>query len=499
MAEHVYLGVDLGAESGRVMAGLWDGERMRLEELHRFPNGGVWVGDSLKWDVVRLWGEIQHGLGEAGRRFGSAVRSVGVDTWGVDSVLLSGSDELLGLPFHYRDPRTRGVMARVIQSIPRAEIFAQTGLQFMEINTLFQWVSLKEQHPELLDAARCLLMMPDFFHWCLSGEKRAEFTNATTTQFYHPLKRDWARGLLDRLQLPSGILPPVVDPGTVLGPLRSNLAQRVGLPGVRVIAPATHDTGSAVAAVPTESSGRSNWAYISSGTWSLMGVEIQEALLTPRALECDLTNEGGIQGTYRLLKNIMGLWLVQQCKRSFERAGHTHSYEDLVTLASKAPALRSLVNPDASPFLSPEDMPRALQEQCRATGEPVPEDEGALIRCALESLALKYAVTLRGLEESTGIPVDVIHVVGGGSRNHLLNQFTADACQRPVLAGPVEATVLGNVLVQAQADGQIRDLPQLRSVVRQSGGIQRFEPRDGARWAGAYERFTRLLSMPSKA
>lgn len=496
MAEHVYLGVDLGAESGRVMAGLWDGERMRLEELHRFPNGGVWVGDSLKWDVVRLWAEIQQGLGEAGRRFGGAVRSVGVDTWGVDSVLLSGSDELLGLPFHYRDPRTRGVMARVLQSIPREDIFAQTGLQFMEINTLFQWVSLKEQHPELLDAARCFLMMPDFFHWCLSGEKRAEFTNATTTQFYHPLKRDWARGLLERLQLPTGILPPVVDPGTVLGPLRTSLAQRAGLSGVRVIAPATHDTGSAVAAVPTESTGRSNWAYISSGTWSLMGVEIREALLTPRALASDLTNEGGIQGTYRLLKNIMGLWLVQQCKRSFERAGHTHSYEDLVTLASKAPALRSLVNPDAPEFLSPEDMPHALRERCRVTGEPVPEDEGAMIRCALESLALKYAVTLRGLEESTGVPVDVIHVVGGGSRNHLLNQFTADACQRPVLAGPVEATVLGNVLVQAQADGQIRDLPQLRSVVRQSGGIQRFEPRDQARWAGAYERFVRLLSLP---
>ena len=494
MAEKVYLGVDLGAESGRVMAGLWDGSHMRLEELHRFPNGGVWVGDSLKWDVVRLWAEIQQGLGEAGRRFGSAVRSVGVDTWGVDTVLLSQSDELLGLPFHYRDPRTRGVMGRVLERIPRAEIFGQTGLQFMEINTLFQMVSLREQHPELLDAARSLLMMPDFFNWCLSGVRSAEFTNATTTQFFDPRKRSWATDLLSQLDIPASILPPAVDPGAVLGPLRSGLASRVGLGGVRVVAPATHDTGSAVAAVPTDSTGKANWAYISSGTWSLMGVEVPNAILSSKAMKFDLTNEGGIQGTYRLLKNIMGLWLVQQCRRSFEHRGRAHTYEQLVSLASKATPLRSLVNPDHPSFLAPEDMASAIQERCRATGEPVPEDEGALVRCALESLALKYASTLQGLEEVTGTPVEVIHVVGGGSRNDLLNQFTADACQRPVLAGPVEATVLGNLLVQAQADGAVGDLVQLRSVVRQSGAIRRFDPSGGAAWSEAASRFARVSS-----
>ena len=485
MSEQIYLGVDLGAESGRVMAGLWDGRHMRIDELHRFSNGGVWLADSLRWDVLRLWDQIQSGLSLAGRRFGSSVRSLGVDTWGVDYVLLSKSNELLGLPFHYRDARTRGIMARTFESISKNDIFAATGLQFMEINTLFQLISFQQQHPEVLEKADVFLMIPDYIHWCLCGVRSAEFTNATTTQFFDPTTRTWAFDLFRRAGLPTSILPPVANPGDMLGSLRSDLASRSGLSNARVVAPATHDTGSAVAAIPTQFTGRTNWAYISSGTWSLMGVEVPKAILSPRALALNFTNEGGVEGTYRLLKNIMGLWLIQQCKRSFEANGRTVTYDELVALAHKATPLRSLVDPDHPSFLSPNDMASAIRDRCRETGQPIPDSEGALIRCALESLALKYALTLRGIEELTGERVEVIHIVGGGSQNDLLNQWTADACGCRVLAGPVEATVLGNLLVQARAAGEIGSLSDLRSVVADSVVPRVFEPNAGERWEGA--------------
>src|SRR5436305_135663 len=284
MKSQRYLGVDLGAESGRVMAGLWDGKRIRLEELHRFPNGPVEIGGTLRWDVLRLWSEIQHGLGLAARKYGKSVKSVGVDTWGVDHVLLSKSNELLGQPFHYRDSRTQGMMTRALRRVPRENVFAATGLQFMEINTLYQLLSLQKDHPEILAAADCLLMMPDFFHWCLSGARVAEFTDATTTQFFHPTKRTWSYDLLKRFNLPSKILPEVVPPGTRLGSLRKSVANRTGLDDIAVIAPASHDTGSAVAAVPASQTGQGTWAYLSSGTWSLMGLEVREAQLSKRVL-----------------------------------------------------------------------------------------------------------------------------------------------------------------------------------------------------------------------
>lgn len=488
----VFLGVDLGAESGRVMAGLWDGHAMNLEELHRFPNGGVQIGDTLRWDLPRLWNEIQHGLALAGKKWGASVVSVGVDTWGVDFVLLSKQDELLGLPYHYRDPRTRGVMDRTLKRVSRETIFQSTGLQFMEINTLFQLIAFQEKNPELLDLAGSLLMIPDFLHWCLSGEKVSEFTNATTTQFFDPTRRTWATGLLQKLGLPTNMLRPVVYPGQKIGRLRESLCARGLHPGVSVVAPASHDTGSAVAAVPTSSTGSPNWAYISSGTWSLMGLEIQDAALTPQTLQCNLTNEGGVDGTYRLLKNIMGLWLVQQCRKSFEQKGGEYSYDRLVHLAASAEPLRSLILPDDPSFLSPADMPQAIQAFCRRTGQPVPEDEGQFVRCALESLALKYAETLEALEAVAGQRIEGIHVVGGGSRNELLNQFTADACGRPVWSGPVEATALGNVLVQAKAAGEVASLSELRAVVKASTPVKVFQPRRPGEWQGARERFRKL-------
>ena len=315
MTQRVYLAVDLGAESGRVMAGLWNGGKIRLEEIHRFPNGPVTLAGALRWDVLRLWTEIQNGLALAGKKFGNAIVSVGADTWGVDFVLLNKNNEMLGQPYHYRDARTNGLMEKAFKKVPRAEIFAQSGLQFMQFNSLYQLLAWKAHSPAILDAADCLLFMPDFLHWAMCGAKRAEFTIASTSQFVHPLRRNWSLPLLKKLGLPAHFLPKIVPPGTTLGKLRKSLL------GVKVVAPPSHDTASAVAGVPTANTGKANWAYISSGTWSLMGVEVQKAALSRRALDLNMTNEGGLDGTYRLLKNIMGLWLVQQCKRAFEARG----------------------------------------------------------------------------------------------------------------------------------------------------------------------------------
>jgi rhamnulokinase len=507
MKTQCYLGIDLGAESGRVMAGLWDGKRIRLEELHRFPNGPVEVAGTLRWDVLRLWAEIQHGLGLAARKYGKSVKSVGVDTWGVDHVLLSKSNEILAQPFHYRDARTNGIMAHALRGVPREEIFADTGLQFMEINTLYQLLAWQKHNPEILAAADCLLMMPDFFHWCLSAAKVAEFTDATTTQFFHPTKRTWSYDLLKSFDLPTNILPGVVSPGTRIGSLHKSVANRCGLNEIAVIAPASHDTGSAVAAVPAISlspsdgerarvrGGSGTWAYLSSGTWSLMGLEVREAHLSKQVLDFNLTNEGGVDGTYRLLKNITGLWLVQQCRRAFEARGKKLEYTQLVRLAKAAPPLRSFIDPDDSRFGNPPNMPAAIRSFCKETQQPIPNSEGALVRCALESLALKYQQVFECLEQVSGNRIDVIHIVGGGSRNTLLNQFTADACNRTVLAGPVEATVLGNVLMQARACSEIDSLAELRSIVRNSSVIQTFNPRPSqvSAWQRARERFGRIL------
>ncbi|MBL9174762.1 MAG: rhamnulokinase [Verrucomicrobiales bacterium] len=492
----VFLGIDVGAESGRVMAGLWDGRRVRLEEVHRFPNGPVAVDDTLRWDLPGLWREIQCGLNLASRRYGGRLASVGVDTWALDYVLLSRSGEMLGLPFCYRDARTRGLVEETAGRVPRNEIFAATGLQFMEINTLYQWIAHHRASPEVFAAASTFQMIPDWLNGCLCGARVAEMTNATTTQFYDPERRTWARGLLERLGLPTHLLPGIVEPGTRLGTLRGSLG-----PTIPVIAPATHDTGSAVAGTPGPT-GDPGWAYISSGTWSLVGVESKEPILTPAALAANVTNEGGVDGTWRILKNVMGLWLLQRCRAALGTAGNLPEYDDLVRGAVAAPALRSLVDPDDPRFLNPPDMTSALRDACRETGQPVPETPGALVRCVLESLALKYDAVLRQLETLTGNPLRVVHLVGGGALNALLNQFTADATGLSVVAGPVEATLLGNVLVQARTLGELGSLAELRRVVGGSFELATFGPRPGEsdRWAEARERFSELRKRtPSSA
>jgi rhamnulokinase len=476
MAEQVYLAVDIGAESGRVMAGLWNGTQLRLQEIHRFANGPVSLGDSLRWDVLRLWAEIQNGLALANKQFGRHVVSVGVDTWGVDFVLLNKQEEMLGQPFHYRDARTKGMMEKAFNRVPRAEIFNQSGLQFMELNSLYQLLAWQTISPTILDAADTLLFMPDFIHWCLCGEKNAEYTIASTSQFVHPIQRNWSLPLLEKLGVPTHFLPKIVPPGSTLGTIRQSLAKDVGLADVKVVAPPSHDTASAVVGVPTANTGKTNWAYVSSGTWSLMGVEVPAAVLSPRALELGTTNEGGTDGTYRLLKNIVGLWLVQQCKRSFDAAGRRYDYAQLAQLAANSTPSRAIVDVDDPRFLNPPDMPTTIQHFCRETAQPVPESDGELMRCAIESLALKYRDVLGTLEELTGERVEIIHIVGGGSKNQVLNQFTADACQIPVVTGPVEATAMGNLLSQVRASGELRSLADIREASRASCETQQFAP-----------------------
>jgi rhamnulokinase len=494
MSNRVYLAVDLGAESGRVMAGLWNGKTIRLEEVHRFPNGPVHLAGTIRWDVMRLWAEIQNGLALAAKQYGQSIVSVGADTWGVDFVLLTRQGEMLGQPFHYRDARTNGVMEKAFRKVPRSKIFAQTGLQFMQFNTLFQLLAQKQAAPALLEQADSLLFMPDFVHWALCGSREVEFTIASTSQCMNPVTRNWSTPLLKQFGLPSRLFPKIKPPGTTLGTLRADLAARLGLDKIKVVAPPSHDTASAVAGVPTENTGKANWAYLSSGTWSLMGVEVAKASLSKRTEELNLTNEGGLDGTYRLLKNIMGLWLVQQCKRVFDASGKQRDYGELARLAAKAAPLRSLVNPDDARFLNPPNMPQAIQAFCRETGQPIPRTEGELIRCAYESLALKYRQVLGWLEELTGNRIEIIHIVGGGSQSKILNQFTADACRRPVMAGPVEATALGNLLVQVRSSGELSSLSELRSVIRKSTAVEVFEPAHPDEWDAAAEKFQNLAS-----
>ncbi len=493
MAENVYLAIDLGAESGRVIAGIYDGETIRLEEMHRFPNGPVNVAGTRRWDLIGLWREIQEGLRVAGQQYGDQIVSCGVDSWGVDYVLLTEKDELIGQPYNYRDSRTDGMLEHATTRVPRHEIFAETGLQFMQINSLYQLIAMQLNDPELLGIADRFLMVADFFHWLLCGSKVVEFTNATTSQLYNPTNRDWSAELLRRFELPSKIFPQVVPPGTKLGALRNDVSKQTGIGRIDVVAPATHDTGAAVAAVPTDRTGNANWAYISSGTWSLIGVEVQDAILSAEALSQNVTNEGGIDGTYRLLKNVMGLWLVQECRRSFEREGNSIDYTQLTQLATDAPPFRSIIDVDDDRFLGPDNMVAAIQEWCTEHKEPVPETEGQLVRCALESLALKYRTVLRGIEKLTGESVEVIHIVGGGCKNTLLNQFTADACGVPVIAGPIEATALGNVLIQARAAGEIGTLSEIRSVVKASCELESFEPQNPADWEAALSRYQKLV------
>jgi rhamnulokinase len=485
-----FLAFDLGAESGRAVMGLLDDDRLSLAEVHRFPNGGVSVGESLHWDVLRLFDEMKQGLRLAVQTYGRDITAAGVDTWGVDFGLLGPNDVLLENPHCYRDSRIDGMMDEAEKLVPRAEIYEQTGIQFMPVNTLYQILAVSRTDRWMLDAAKTMLMMPDLFNFWFTGVKACEFTEATTSQFYNPRAEDWARSLLERMGIPTHFLPQIVQPGTVLGPLRDRVAAETGAQALKFIAPATHDTGSAVAAVPASGP---CYAYISSGTWSLMGVESKQPIISEKALRFNVTNEGGVAGTFRVLRNIMGLWLVQECRRTWAQECADYSYAQLTDMAAEAEPFRSVVDPDDASFLKPGDMPARIKDFCRRTNQPVPEAPGSVVRTALDSLALKYRWVLERLETLTGTRLEPIHIVGGGTQNRLLCQLAADVTGRPVVAGPVEATAIGNVLVQALGSGHIGSIDEGRAIVRKSFDLVTYEPHADDRAEKAWDRFVTLL------
>jgi rhamnulokinase len=481
-SERPYLAFDFGAESGRAVLAHFHGGVLTTQEIHRFQNEPVEYGGALHWDIPRLWFEVRKALASVEKL---ELAGIGVDAWGVDYALLGEQGELLQNPYHYRDGRTSGVMAEVFGEVPREEIYATTGIQFMPINTLYQLFAAQRDSPKLLAAAESLLTIPDLLHYWLTGVAVCEFTNATTTQMVSPISRSWAVDLITRLNLPTHLLAKIVEPGTVIGKLRPEIAGGSALFGTPVIAPASHDTGSAIAAI----SARNGTAFLSSGTWSLLGTELDAPVLTSQALRMNFSNEGGVDGSTRLLKNVMGLWMLQCCRRSWTAQGHLFDHDELMEMASGEPPFRHLVDPDDKSFHRPSDMPKAIDLFCRKTQQPIPSGPGAYVRAALESLAFKYRLVLHNLEQVTGTVITQIRIIGGGSKNRVLNQFTADATGCQVLAGPSEATAIGNVGVQLLATGRVSSLVEVRAMIDRSFPTEIFDPIDPGKWDQEAERF----------
>ncbi len=480
-----YLAIDLGAESGRTILGSLAEGKLTLSETHRFPNTPVQLNDGLHWNVLRLWSDIKEGIKKS-----KPFDSIGLDTWAVDFALLDKSNSLLGNPFHYRDSRTDGMMDEAFKIMPRAEIFANSGLQFMQLNTLYQLLATARKNPEIFEIAKTFVTIPDLFNFWLTGELTNEFTNATTTQCFDPRTRTWSTKILDTFGIPSPLFKPTTDPGTAIGTLLPSLAEEAGAGEVPVILPACHDTGSAVVAVPAKNE---DFVWLSSGTWSIMGAEVREPCLTEKALEYNFTNEGGVNGTWRLSKNIMGLWLVQECRREWIRQGKEMSFDALTQTAAESEAFLSVIDPDDGLFLAPGDMPSRIQKFCAEKNQRVPQTKGEIIRAALESIALKYRFVLERLEELAGKRLDPFHIIGGGTQNRLLNQFTANATGRTVIAGPVEATAIGNILMQAIGMKHLNSLAEARDVVRVSFEPEIYQPQKTAEWDEAYARLQKVM------
>lgn len=484
---------DLGASSGRALLGRLNGRRIETEEIHRFPNDPVQVGDRLHWDILRLYHEIKQGLLKA-KHMGITPGSLGIDSWAVDFGLIGPDGGLLGNPHHYRDSHTDGAMERLLAELPAEALFAKTGIQLLPFNSIFQLYAMKKADAPQLKLAQRFLMIPDLLRYFLTGEMFNEFTNATTTQLYNPTDGRWDEGLLRQLGVPGSWFGRVLKPGSPAGALRGSVQDELGLGAVPVIAVAEHDTGSAVAAVPALNR---SFAYLSCGTWSLLGTEVDSPVLSDMARQLNFTNEGGVNGTFRLLKNIMGLWLLQESRREWERAGHAYSFPELVALAGEAKPLATFIEPDEALFLPPGDMPSRIREYAIRTGQRIPEGPGEIVRCILESLALKYRYVLECTEKLAGKTFDGLHMVGGGIHNTLLCQWTANALVKPVWAGPAEGSAIGNLAVQWIASGEFRDIAEARQVIRESFPVAVYEPEVGrtAEWTEAYDRFLNVTGL----
>lgn len=487
-SKKICLAVDLGAGSGRVVAGIFDGTRLELSEVNRFPNDPVKKAESWHWDLDRLFASIKQGIALAIKQYGDAVVSVGVDTWGVDYGLLDAQGKLLCAPFQYRDKRTQGMLEEACSRMPGREIYERTGIQFMFFNTLFQLLA-EAKSPQIEKADR-LLFIPDLINYFLTGVVVNERSIASTSQLLNPGTQTWDYDLIKRMGLPERIFGKLMNAGTVLGELQPSVASETGAKNLRVITPASHDTASAVVGVPAE---EAEPVFLSSGTWSIIGRELSRPVISDASYQATFSNEGGVFGTTRFLKNIAGMWLMQECKRAWDAAGQSISYDELENRAQAAAPFTSFIDPDAADFQAPPDMPAAITAFCRRTGQSAPADPGQFTRVIFESLAFKYRLMKELLARVTGKPIDRIYIVGGGSRNQILNQFAADALNCRVMAGPVEATSTGNIIMQLFALGEVRSLAEGRALVRRSVEPKVFQPKNTGVWDEAYARFQKIL------
>lgn len=489
MSGHSYLAFDLGASSGRGVLGKLDKGKISLQEINRFYNGMTTLLGKYHWDFLRLFDEIKRGIA-ACADMELKPESIGLDTWGVDYALFDKQGSMLGVPYAYRDHRTDNAMEEVFRIIPKERVYELTGIQFMQFNTIFQLYAAKRDGLPVMDLATDLLFVPDIINYFLTGIKKSEFTFATTSQLFNPVKGNWEKELFDALGVSMDIMQQIVDPGTIIGKLTADVARETQMPPINVIAPATHDTGAAIASIPAENE---NFAYISSGTWSLMGIESRKPLISEETLSYNFTNEGGVEKTYRVLKNIMGLWLIQECKRCWDNQKQEYSFPEIVKMAEQSEPFKSLVDPDNSAFLNPLDMPTALADFCKSTGQPVPQTPAEFSRCVFDSLALKYRSVIESLKMISDKKIEKIHIIGGGSQNELLCQFTANATGLPVVAGPAEGTAIGNIMVQSMGLGHVRSLSEIRQIIRNSFEFKSYEPQNFEAWDKAYDRFRKLV------
>jgi rhamnulokinase len=484
------LAFDYGASSGRAILGFYDGNKLNLEEVHRFSNDPVMLNNTFYWDLLRLFYEMKQGILKCMHKGEKDLAAIGIDTWGVDFGLLDEKGQLLGNPVHYRDERTEGMIEKAWEVVPKKDIYEETGIQFMKFNTIYQLLSMKHADSPILKKAKTMLLMPDLLNYFLTGKKVTEYTIASTTQMLNPKEGKWAKSLLEKLGIPVEILTDIIDTGTVVGEIRKNVRQELDISNVPVVAVAGHDTGSAVISVPAS---QEKFAYISSGTWSLMGVELTNPIINETTFSLDYTNEGGYNRTTRLLKNIMGLWILQECKRTWDMEKEVYSYDELEEMAEGTKPFLSFIDPDNDIFYGPGNMPGKIQEYCKKTGQEVPEGKAAIVRCILESLALKYRITFEGLEEIVGYKIPVLHIVGGGALNKVLCQFTANALGKTVITGPVEATSAGNLLCQLMALGEVSGLNEARELVRRSFTTKVYEPKAKSSWEEALVKFEKTI------
>ena len=485
-----FLAIDLGASSGRAMLGILNDNKLALEEIHRFSNDPVEIHGSLHWDILRLFFEIKQGLIKCANMGHKDILSIGVDTWGVDFGLLDESGRLIDNPYHYRDARTNGMIEELNKIIPAKELYDITGIQFMNLNTIYQLYALKKSNSRELRDAKSLLFTPDLINYFLTGQKACEYSIASTSALLDAEKRDFSSEILKKLDIPRSLFQDIVMPGTVIGSLTKDISSETGLGEISVIATGSHDTASALACVPTDSS---DFAFLSSGTWSLMGMEINDPIISEESREMGFTNEGAAEGKIKYLTNIMGMWLIQECKRHWERKGTPYTYDELDQMAMEEQPFTCFVNPDDESFVAPKEMPEKIKAFCKKTGQSVPQTDGQIIRCIYDSLALKYKSVFHNLEKIAGKELSALHIVGGGIKNKPLCQMTANAIGKKVIAGPIEATAMGNILLQAKGMKALDSLADIRRVAANSTDLAVYAPQDSTAYDEAFSRFEKLI------